>query len=56
MSDKNAVLVVEATEDSLDSVTEFIDELLQDLPCSPENRAKLDIATEEIFVNIANYA
>lgn len=56
MSNKNAVLVVEATEDSLDNVTEFIDELLEDLPCSPEARAKLDMATEEIFVNIASYA
>ena len=56
MSDKNAVLVVEATEDALDNVTEFIDELLQGLPCSPDNRAKLDMATEEIFVNIASYA
>lgn len=56
MSDKNAILVVEATEDSLDNVTEFIDKLLENLPYSPEARAKLDMATEEIFVNIASYA
>lgn len=29
MSDKNAVLVVEATENSLDNVTEFIDDFLR---------------------------
>ncbi len=56
MSDKEAVLTVEATLDGLDVVNEFVDELLKDVPCTDEMRAKLDILVEEVFVNIVNYA
>ena len=56
MSDKEAVLVVDADDDEIDAVTGFIDDLLEDIPFAPEARAQLDIAVEEIFVNISCYA
>lgn len=56
MSDKEAVLKVDATLEGLDAVNEFVDELLKDVPCTDEMRAKLDILVEEVFVNIVNYA
>jgi len=56
LSDKEAVLTVDATLDGLDAVNEFVDELLKDVPCTDEMRAKLDILVEEVFVNIVNYA
>ncbi len=56
MSDKEAVLTVDATLDGLDAVNEFVDGLLKDVPCTDETRAKLDILVEEVFVNIVNYA
>ena len=40
----------------MDAVNEFIDELLANVPFSAEARAKLDIAVEDLFVNIAHYA
>lgn len=56
MGDKEAVLAVDADVDEIDAVTGFIDELLEDIPFDPEARAQLDIAVEEIFVNISRYA
>ncbi|MCD7829623.1 MAG: ATP-binding protein, partial [Clostridiales bacterium] len=42
--------------DQLDSVLTFIDEELERNHCSPREKYQLDIAAEEIFVNIAHYA
>ena len=40
----------------LETVNGFIASLLDDLECSPKSRMQIDLAVEEIFVNIASYA
>ena len=49
-------LEVEARTDNLDRVLEFLDEHLERRDCPPKVLTKLNIAVEEIFVNIASYA
>ncbi len=49
-------LFITADTDNLDKVIEFVDENLRELSCADKIRMKLELATEEIFVNIANYA
>jgi anti-sigma regulatory factor (Ser/Thr protein kinase) len=49
-------LFITADTDNLDRVIEFVDENLRELSCADKIRMKLELATEEIFVNIANYA
>jgi anti-sigma regulatory factor (Ser/Thr protein kinase) len=49
-------LIVEAKTDNLDEVTAFLDEQLESMGCSMKTQMQLDIAVEEIFVNIASYA
>lgn len=56
MSAKVAVLTVAAIDDEMAAINEFLDELLAEVPCGAEARTKLDIAVEEIFVNISHYA
>lgn len=40
----------------LEEVIEFIDEQLEAADCPPKTQIKLDVAVEEIFVNVAHYA
>ncbi len=49
-------LTVEADERNLPQVQEFINERLLSAGCSEDIQAKISIATEEIFLNIAHYA
>ena len=49
-------LSVKATVESLDEVQSFIDQVLEEIGCSMKAQMQIDIAVEEIFVNIANYA
>lgn len=49
-------LVIEAAVDKLESVLEFVDERLDKLDCSMKAKIQIDVAVEEIFVNIAHYA
>lgn len=49
-------LDIEARSENLDAVLQFIDEQLAGTNCSAKNRMQIDLAAEEIFVNIANYA
>jgi len=49
-------LDVEATEENLDTVMEFVDSRLEAVGCSVKSQMQIDIAVEEIFVNIAKYA
>jgi anti-sigma regulatory factor (Ser/Thr protein kinase) len=51
-----ARLVVDAECDELDKVNSFIHQHLGDADLSPKMMMDLDLAVEEIFVNIANYA
>ena len=49
-------LVVDAEKAELDKVNEFIHRHLSDSPCSVKTMMDIDLAVEEIFVNIASYA
>lgn len=49
-------LVLEAKLENLNKVLAFIDEQLEELNCSMKSQMQIDIAVEELFVNIAHYA
>ena len=49
-------LVIDASTDKLDEVIAFVDTQLENFECSMKTQMQIDIAVEEIFVNIANYA
>lgn len=49
-------LDIEARVDNLERVLEFVDGELEALDCSMKAQTQIDVAVEEIFVNIANYA
>ncbi|MBO4845999.1 MAG: ATP-binding protein [Lachnospiraceae bacterium] len=49
-------LDIEANVDKLNDVLEFLEEQLDENNCSPKAQVQLDVAVEEIFVNIAHYA
>ncbi|WP_303790978.1 ATP-binding protein [Ruminococcus flavefaciens] len=49
-------LELEAKVENLPEVLSFIDEVLEGADCSMKIQMQIDIAVEEIFVNIANYA
>ena len=49
-------LKLEAKTENLPQVLEFVDLALERLACMPRTQMQIDIAVEEIFVNIANYA
>ena len=49
-------LTLEASIDNLGQVLCFIDEQLETINCPLREQMKIDVAVEEIFVNIASYA
>ena len=49
-------LTIEADAENLQKVMDFINERLEHTDCPPKAQMQLDLAVEEIFVNIANYA
>ena len=49
-------LTIEAKNEKLDQVLDFVNEMLEELGCSIKDQNRIDIAVEEVFVNIANYA
>ncbi len=49
-------LVVEAKTEKLDEVIDFIDGFLEEMDCPMKTMMQIDVAVEEIFVNIAHYA
>ena len=49
-------LNVTAEISNLEKVIAFVDEQLEIHDCSPKNQMQIDIAVEELFVNIARYA
>jgi anti-sigma regulatory factor (Ser/Thr protein kinase) len=49
-------LITEALTDKLPEVLSFVDEQLETVDCPMKTQMQIDIAVEEIFVNIANYA
>ncbi len=49
-------LVIDAAVENLDKVLETTEEVLDGLSCPAKIKVQLNIAVEEIFVNIAHYA
>ena len=56
MEDKMQKLKVAATRENLEVVTAFLDELLDTADCPLKTRLQIDLALEEMYINIANYA
>ena len=50
------ILTIPAERDRLNQVQDFIDQNLAGVEYSPEAQIQLQIAVEELFVNIASYA
>ena len=50
------VLTVDATNENLSKVMDFVDGALEETDCSMKDQMKIDLSVEEVFVNIANYA
>lgn len=49
-------LKILAKVENLDEVIDFINEQLNQVGCSTETKNEIDLAAEELFVNIAHYA
>lgn len=49
-------LTVDATVESIQVITEFVDEQLEQLGCPMKAQAQIDIAIDELFSNIVHYA
>lgn len=49
-------LTLEAKLDNLDQVLAFVDKFLEELDYPPKPQMQIDVAVEELFVNIARYA
>ena len=49
-------LEIKAVTDNLDTVLDFINEQLETMGCTMKNQIQIDMAVEELFVNIAHYA
>ncbi|MBO6112544.1 MAG: ATP-binding protein [Lachnospiraceae bacterium] len=49
-------MMIEAKVDNLDKVIAFVDEQLEQYDCPMKVQMQVDVAVEEIFVNIASYA
>ncbi|MBQ6019101.1 MAG: SpoIIE family protein phosphatase [Clostridia bacterium] len=53
---KENKLTVDAEKENLDEVIGFVDSCLEKIDCPPKAQMQIDLAVEEIFVNIASYA
>ena len=49
-------LTIEAKVENLHQVLAFVDEYLESLGCPMKIQMQIDVAVEEIFVNVASYA
>ena len=49
-------LTLDAKVENLDKVLEFVDKFLEEMNCPPKTQMQIDVAVEELFVNIAHYA
>ena len=55
-NDSEEELVIEAKTELLEEVLAFVDTRLEKMECRPAEQMQIDVAVEELFVNIANYA
>ena len=56
MDTNNQELEIDAPVENLPLVSDFVSRHLETVDCSAKAKTQIDIAVEEIFVNIANYA
>ena len=49
-------MTIDATIENLPTVTDFVDEQLDELGCPMKAKMQIDIAIDELFSNIAQYA
>ena len=56
MAKEKKDLDIVAVEDNLNAVMDFVNENLEAVGCSMKSQMQIDIAVEEIFVNICKYA
>ena len=49
-------IVIPAEKENLDEVLAFVDSMLEKCDCPMQTQMAIDIAVEEVFVNIASYA
>ncbi|MBQ6927759.1 MAG: ATP-binding protein [Oscillospiraceae bacterium] len=49
-------ITLDATLENLDEVLAFVDSSLEEADCPMKAQLQIDVAVEEIFVNIASYA
>ena len=49
-------MTIEAKTDNLDRVLAAVEEVLEEGGCAMKDQLQIDVAVEEIFVNIAHYA
>jgi anti-sigma regulatory factor (Ser/Thr protein kinase) len=47
---------IAATLENLDAVMAFVDQQLEEAGCSMKTQMQIDLAVEEVYVNIAHYA
>ena len=53
---KKNELTLEATTKNIEQVTDFVNDLLEKANCPMKAQMQLDVAIDELFSNIANYA
>ena len=56
MESKQKVLKIAAEVDKLSDVLLFVDTVLEEIGCPLKAQMQIDVALEELFVNIAHYA
>ena len=49
-------LQIVANQNNLYAVNEFVNAKLDEVECLPQTRMQIELAVEEIFINIASYA
>ena len=50
------ILTVEAAKENLDKVIGFLDEQLEEMECPMKIMMQMELAVEEIYINVASYA
>lgn len=49
-------ITLDAVKNNIETLTAWVDEQLEAKDCSPKSNMQIDVAIDEIFSNIANYA
>lgn len=49
-------ITIPATTEGVRTVTDFVDEILEGMDCPMKTQMQIDVAIDEIFSNIVNYA